>query len=72
MLADGSYDTIVVDANETDDGSITVELTVLAGAHKGEMVSVTADGMQCEPLELLATPATLTVVNGEPTLRLEG
>ena len=71
MLDDGTYDAIVVDATDAADG-ITVELTILAGAHKGEVVSLTATALTGDPLDLLATPATLTVVDGEPTLRLEG
>lgn len=72
MLADGSYDAIVVDATSAEGDVIVVELTVLSGIHKGEMVSVHATGLQRDPLDLLATPATLTVTNGTPSLHLEG
>ena len=72
MLSDGSYDAIVVDATDHGDGSLSVELTVLAGTHKGEMVSVTANGLRRDPLDLLAVPATISVVDGKPTVRFEG
>ncbi|MEJ7584386.1 MAG: hypothetical protein WKF43_09955 [Acidimicrobiales bacterium] len=74
VLSDGSYEAIVVDAADDDDGSgsIVVELTVLSGTHKGEMVSVTARGWRRDPLDLLAVPATITVVDGEPAVHLEG
>ena len=73
MLADGTYDVVVVDAAEVDpDGAIVLDLTVLAGPHKGELVQVTATGTGRDPLDLLAVPATLTVVDGEPRVELEG
>lgn len=73
MLNDGTYEAIVVDADEgavTDE--IALDLAVAAGAHRGEVVSVTASGLGREPVDLLAVPATLVVVDGEPTVTLEG
>ncbi len=71
-LADGSYDALVVDASAGDDGSIGVEITIVAGPAKGEVVSLrTADLGDTDPLELLGVPATLTVRDGAPSLRLE-
>ena len=72
LLDDGAYDALVVDASETEEGSIALDLTVLDGPHKGEMVTVTARGLGRDPLDLLAVPATLTVVDGRPSVRLEG
>ncbi len=72
MLTDGTYDAMVVDASEADGGAIVLELTVLAGAHKGEMIALTATGLGRDALDLLAVPATLTVVDGVPRVRLEG
>lgn len=72
MLEDGSYDVIVVDAEDGTDGpTIRVELTVISGVHKGELVSVTASGLGRDPLDLLANPGTLVVVDGVPALSLE-
>ena len=75
MLPDGRYDAVVVDAEAADGAepdTIAIHLTVLAGEHKGEMVTVQATGLHRDPLDLLAVPATLTVVDGRPTLELEG
>ena len=72
MLADGSYDVIVVDADDGPDGAVELTLAVLAGAHKGELVTVTARGLGRESFDLLAVPATLTVLDGAPAVRLEG
>ena len=71
MLEDGTYDVLVVDADSTD-GGVHVELTVLAGPHKGEVVALTAAGLERDPLDLLAAPGTLTVADGTPRLTLEG
>lgn len=71
MLDDGTYDAMVVDASD-DAGVVVLELAVLTGPHKGDVVTVRADGLEQDPLELLAVPATLTVAGGEPTVQLEG
>ena len=72
MLPDGRYDTLVVDADSGDDGVLAIELTILGGPHKGEVVEVRGEGIDRDPLDLLAAPGTLTVTDGEPHLRLEG
>lgn len=71
MLDDGVYDAMVVDAQEAPGGGLHLEVTILAGAHKGEVLRLTAAGMSDDPLDLLAMPATLTVQGGEPHLRLD-
>ena len=71
-LADGTYDALVVDASTGDDGTIGVEITIVAGPAKGEVVSLrTADLGGTDPLDLLGVPATLNVRDGAPSLRLE-
>ena len=71
-LADGTYDALVVDASAGDDGSIGVEITIVAGPAKGEVVALrTSDLGGTDPLDLLGVPATLTVRDGAPSLRLE-
>ena len=73
VLPDGSYDVLVVDTSRHgDDGSLGVEVAIVAGPAKGQVVSLrTADLAGTDPLDLLALPATLTVRSGEPTLQLE-
>jgi hypothetical protein len=70
-LTDGTYDALVVDATATDDGACRVELTILAGTHKGEVVAVRATGLAQQPLDLLGIPATLTVESGTPSVTFE-
>ncbi len=72
MLADGTYEAIVVDATDGRSADeVVVELAVAAGKHKGEVVAVTATGLGRDPLDLLAVPATIQVRDGVPTLNLE-
>ena len=77
MLEDGTYDVVVVDATHVDapgEGVTTqlrVELAVLAGAHKGEIVALTSTDFRRDPLDLLATPGTIVVSDGIPRLTLE-
>lgn len=64
---------IVVDADEVaaQPGAVSLELTILAGAAKGEIVSVRAAGMSTDPVMLLGLPGTLTVTGGVPSVILE-
>jgi hypothetical protein len=72
MLPDGTYDVFVVDAEEADPpGTLRLDLTILAGDHKGEVVSMRAEGLGVDEVSALGTPGTLTVAAGEPSLRLE-
>ena len=64
-LPDGTYDVIVVDAT-ADDGALAFEITILGGAHKGEVVALRASGLAADELELLGLPGTLHVENGVP------
>jgi hypothetical protein len=70
-LADGSYDALVVDAEATEDGTVGVELTIVAGPAKGEVVALRASGLAGDPLDLLGVPATITVSDGVPSVRFE-
>lgn len=70
-LPDGIYDALVVDTSEHDDGSVAVDLTIIAGAAKGDVVTLRAAGLDGDPLDLLGVPATITVTGGEPSVRFE-
>lgn len=71
MLADGTYDALVVEATTRDDGGVSIDLTVVAGPAKGEVVTIVARWLPGDPIDLLGVPATLTVAEGAPSLRLE-
>ena len=70
-LPDGRYDALVVDAEDRGDGTVGVELTIVAGPAKGEVVTLVARGLATDPLDLLGVPGTITVQGGAPSFRLE-
>ena len=70
-LEDGTYDVMVVDAHERDDGAITLELAVSSGPHRGEVVTLRAAHFQHSWTDLLAAPGTLVVAAGEPRFSLD-
>jgi hypothetical protein len=69
VLDDGTYDALVVDATHREGGGISIDLTLVAGPAKGEVVTVLAQGLAADPLDLLGVPATLTVADGAPSVR---
>jgi hypothetical protein len=75
MLADGIHDVFVVDVSPDPDdptpGTWLLDLTVLAGDHKGEVVTVRATGLAGGEFDLLGMPGTLTVVDGQPRVRID-
>lgn len=70
-LPDGTYDAIVVDAEDLADDQVGLELTVLAGPEKGRVVEMRGPRGGHDAIELLGVPATITVADGTPRLRLE-
>ena len=71
MLPDGRYDVFVVDAADAGPQALLLEVAILAGEHKGEVVSVRAEGLRVDEVDALGMPGTLTVAGGEPVLVLE-
>lgn len=70
-LPDGTYDAMVIDTAASDDGSVSVDLTIVAGPAKGEVVTLRARGLDRDALDLLGVPATITVADGAPSVRFE-
>ncbi len=70
-LPDGTYDAIVVDADDVGDGLTSLELTVLAGPHKGQVLELRGPSGDRDPIDLLGVPATVTIADGRPAVRLE-
>ena len=69
-LPDGRYDVLVVDAT-AGDTDFAIELTILGGAHKGEVIALRATGFDEDEIELLGLPGTLHVENGVPRFVVE-
>jgi len=70
VLPDGVYDAIVVDGDE-DERGVRLELTITAGAHKGEVVAVRASFAKLDIVNTLGLPARLVVSDGTPTVELQ-
>jgi hypothetical protein len=71
---DGTYDAFVVDATIEGSGPervVHLELTITMGEHKGEVVSVASTGLRGEEFDLIGMPATLTVTEGTPRVRID-
>ncbi len=77
-LADGSYDVFVIDAEQgaQDPGKVFVEVTLIDGEHKGEVLSVGCPTAELladdgDPIELLGETGMLTVADGAPRFQLD-
>ena len=66
MLADGSYEGLVVGVDE-DDG-VVLSIVVTDGEQKGNVVDVRASGMHDDAIDMLGMPCVLTVAGGEPSV----
>ena len=71
-LPDGSYEAMVIDVAPVAEGrGARLELALLAGEHKGEVVQVRSPGLDPDDLTVLGVGARVTVVAGVPGVRLE-
>ena len=74
-LPDGEFPALVIDVEEglDDTGTAVVhlELTILTGEHKGDVVAVSAQGITGSFIELIGMPATITVTDGEPRVAID-
>jgi hypothetical protein len=75
VIPDGTYDAFVIDAERglADDGTehMHLDLTILSGEQKGNVVSLTAAGLGGSEIDLMGMPATLTVADGVPSVRID-
>jgi hypothetical protein len=71
LLEDGTYDVIIVDAEDFGDEGVAIEFAVSSGAHRGEVVRLRASNVNRSWFDLLAAPATLIVTDGVPDLRFD-
>jgi len=71
-IDDGAYDVVVLDAIEATDGeTMTIEVTIVAGANKGMVIGIHAPIGFGDPIDLMGMPATLRVEHGVPTVRVD-
>jgi hypothetical protein len=70
-IGDGTYEVMVIEAAEIADNTLALDLVITAGAVRGEIVHVTARGLDVTWTDVLGRPATLTVSAGSPHIALE-
>jgi hypothetical protein len=68
---DGDYEVLVVDAESAAENVLRLDLVIVSGASKGEVVSVRAVHLGRGPIEVMGLPATLRVVSGVPRVELD-
>lgn len=71
MLPDGRYDAFVLWAEACDDGALAIELTIISGAHRGDVVRVRATRSVGDATAMIGVPVTLTVEKGLPHLDVD-
>lgn len=70
-LIDGTYDVIVVDAVDRGDDVIAIDVAVASGVMRGDVVTVIARNLGMSEFDLLASPATLIIEDGQPRLTFD-
>ena len=70
-LPDGEYSIFIIDAENIDDGTVRLEITITVGEHKGEVIAVRASHLTDDPIMLMGLPGTLHVVDGVPRVEVE-
>ncbi len=74
-LPDGVHDALVIDAHDGRDdlGRPTqrLDLTVVAGMSKGLVVTVVTGDPLDDEIALIGMPATITVLDGEPSVTID-
>jgi hypothetical protein len=72
-LPDGEYDGFIFDIDEPSDASapMRLHLTIVSGEHRGDVVDVAADSLGSSFVDLVGMPATITVVDGRPSVRVD-
>ena len=70
-LPDGRYEAFVIDIDDLDDGSRRLDLTIIAGDHKGEVLTLTTENVEGEFTDLIGMPATIVVAGGRPNVTID-
>jgi hypothetical protein len=70
QLDDGTYDAFVVWAETVDDHTLAFDLTITAGEHRGDVVTVRGPA-SADPITLTGVPCTLHVERGVPRITFD-
>jgi hypothetical protein len=70
-LEPGTYEGLVVDADEHPDGGVALEIAITSGEHKGDTVHIRGPRARREPLEILGLPVTIEVTSEGIRMHIE-
>ena len=71
-LDDGTYDVFVLEVvHDPSRASLQIELALVSGRRKGDVVRLRTQELGRDPLDLLGLPGTLVVSNGQPSLTFD-
>lgn len=71
-FAPGTYDGLVVDAEELDDDALSIEIALTSGPRKGDVVRVRGPRGTRDALSILGLPVTLDVREDGIRVAIEG
>ncbi len=70
-MPDARYDVFIVDAETIDETTMRVELALVSGDDKGDVIAMRGPHLARDPIDLLGLPGTLIVRDGVPRLEVE-
>lgn len=76
-LPDGTYDVFIIDTEYVPGrgnpatGALQLDLTVIGGEFKGEVLTLSSAELAGEAIDLIGTPATMTITGGQPHLTFD-
>ena len=70
-MPDGRYDVFIVDAETIDETTMRLEIALVSGEDKGDVIAMRGPHLARDPIELLGLPATLIVRDGVPRLEVD-
>ena len=70
-MPDGRYDVFIVDAKTIDENTMRVEIAMVSGDDKGDVIAMRGPHLARDPIDLLGLPGTLIVRDGVPRLEVE-
>ena len=70
-MPDGRYDVFIVEAETIDETTMRVEIAIVNGDARGDVIAVRGPHLARDPIDLLGLPGTLIVRDGVPRLEVE-
>ena len=71
-LDDGTYDGFIIDVDGSPEAVLHLDITILGGERKGDVIAVAATNLDADPLDLIGMPVPITVTGGHPVVHVDG